>query len=158
MTIERINTECYQKFLVQTGQKRWKAPLTLDVTLEIIQLTENHPYYVNALCRHLWKQDGVPTLGKVRSTWQCHVEQQSPWIISDLDGLTLNRKKVLHALAHHSTNEPQGHSFSKQAELSPSGIRKSLDDLLKLDLIYQDKNGYYQVLDPAVAYFLREHT
>jgi AAA+ ATPase superfamily predicted ATPase len=45
-----------------------------------------------------------------------------------------------------------------QVGLNPSGIKKALTDLSKLDMIYQDKNGYYRLLDPAVSYFIRKHS
>lgn len=157
MTINRISTSCYQQFLNKMAKKRWKKSLNKDVVSEIIHLTENHPYYVNALCRRLWRDDQVPMIGKVRSVWDRYVNQQAPWIINDISGLTLNRKKVLTALAYQSTHEPQGQAFSNRTGLNPSGIKKSLDDLQKLDLVYQDKFGYYHVLDPAMAYYIRQN-
>jgi len=157
MVIDRINTSCYQKFLHEMAQMRWKKFLNKDVAIEIIELTENHPYYINALCRRLWRYDDLPTIGNVRKTWAEYVNQQAPWIITDMSGLTLNRKKVLMALANRPTDEPQGQNFSIQTGLNPSGIKKSLDDLQKLDLIYRDKDGYYCVLDPAIAYFIRQN-
>jgi DNA-binding IclR family transcriptional regulator len=42
--------------------------------------------------------------------------------------------------------------------MNPSGIKRCLDDLQKLDMIYQDKNKYYRVLDPAAAYFIRKNS
>ncbi len=157
MTIDRISTNCYHQFLNETAKKKWKKIINKDVVIEIIHLTENHPYYVNALCRRLWRSDNVPTLGKVRTTWDDYVNQQAPWIITDLSELTLNRKKVITALAFQPTHEPQGLSFSNRTGLNPSGIKKSLSDLQKLDLTYQDKEGYYHVLDPAIAYFIRQN-
>jgi len=35
--------------------------------------------------------------------------------------------------------------------------KKSLDDLQKLDVIYVKTDGHYEVLDPAVAYFIRQY-
>ncbi len=158
MTIDRINSASYKKFINQLAEKRWKQALPDDVFAEIIHLTENHPYYVNALCRHLWRNNNAPTLTDVRTSWVDYVNQQAPWIIHDISELTLNRRKVLTTLAHHPTNEPQSQNFSIQTNLTPSGIQKSLADLQKLDLVYQDKKGYYRILDPTIAYFIRENT
>lgn len=156
MTIDRISTNCYQKFLQTMSQKRWQKELCQDAALEIINLTENHPYYLNALCRYLWRESKVPNIGKVRTTWDDYVRRQSPWIMSDLSALTLNRKRVLSALAQEATQEPQGYNFSVRTGLNPSGVQKSLMGLIKLDLVYLDTKGFYQVLDPAIAYFIRE--
>lgn len=158
MTINRISKNHYHTFLSKMSRKKWGKLLSNDVIEEIIHLTENHPYYINALCRRLWRSDDTPTLMDVRKTWDNYVNQQSVWISNDLSNLTLNRKKVLTALAYQSSNEPQGHSFSKRTGLNPSGIKKSLTDLLKLDMVYIDQNNYYHVLDPVVAYFIRQHS
>ena len=157
MTIDRISAKNYYEFLNKTAKKRWKKTLDRDVVIEIIYLTENHPYYVNALCRRLWRYDNTPTIEKVRNTWDEYVNQQSPWITTDISELTLNRRKVMTALAYQPTNEPQGRNFSNKTGLNPSGIKKSLTDLQKLDLIYKNQQGYYHVLDPAIAYFIRQH-
>lgn len=157
MTIERINTSCYYSFLNKLAKSKWKKTLADDVINEIIHLTENHPYYVNALCRRLWNNDAPPTLENVRNAWDNYVNQQSVWIVDDLSHLTLNRRKVITALAAQPTAEPQGQTFSRKIGLNPSGIKKCLTDLQKLDMVYLNKDKYYCVLDPSVAYFIRQH-
>ncbi len=158
MTIDRITTDYYVQFQHKTAKKKWAKALEKDVTTEIIDITERHTYYVNALCRRLWRNDDMPTISKVRNTWNEYVNQQGVWIIMDLSVLTLNRRKVITALAHQASDEPQGQNFSNRTGLNPSGINKSLTDLQRLDLIYQDQKGYYHVLDPATAYFIRQHS
>lgn len=157
MTIDRIATPCYQHFLNRMAKHRWQLNVDDDVANEIITLTANHPYYFNALCRRLWRENTPPTLANARNTWHNYVIQQSPWIETDLTGLSLNRRKVLTALAFMPTKTPQGQAFSSRTGLNPSGIKKALDDLLKLDLIHLDQNKLYQVLDPAMAYFIKRH-
>lgn len=154
LTIDRISSECYRDFLNKAAKKQWKKILANEVIDEILALTKNHPYYVNALCRSLWLSDSMPVLPNVRNQWHEYVNQQSAWIINDIGNLTLNRKKVLHALALETTDEPQGQAFSKRTELAPSAISKSVEDLQKFDLVYKDKKGYYRILDPAIEYFL----
>ncbi|MBS0359265.1 MAG: ATP-binding protein [Proteobacteria bacterium] len=158
MTVDRIESSCYHDFLNKMAKAKWKKLLNNDAINEIIHLTENHPYYVNALCRRLWRHDDITTISDVRNTWHDYVSQQSIWIANDLSNLTLNRRKVITGLAYEPTNEPQGQAFSIKVGLNPSGIKKCLVDLQKLDMIYLNKNGYYCVLDPAVAYFIRQHS
>jgi uncharacterized protein len=158
MTIERINTASYINFLNKLAKNKWKTKLDSDVIDEIIHLTENHPYYINALCRRLWGNDKPPAIEDVRNIWNNYVNQQNVWIINDLSYLTLNRRKVITALAYKSTNEPQGQVFSKKVGLNPSGIKKCLIDLQRLDMVYLNKDNYYCILDPAVAYFIRQHS
>ena len=158
MTIDRIDATCYQQFLYKMAKSKWKKTLDGEVVNEIIYLTESHPYYINALCHRLWRDDHVPTLADVRNVWDDYVEQQGVWIANDLSHLTLNRRKVLTAIAHQSTDEPQGQAFSRKVGLNPSGVKKSLTDLQKFDMIYLDKSNHYRALDPAVAYFIRKHS
>lgn len=158
MSINRIEATPYQQFLNKMAKNKWKKPLDNDVISEILFLTENHPYYVNALCRRLWRSNAIITLVDVRNVWDNYVTQQGVWITDDLSRLTLNRRKVITALSYQSTNEPQGQEFSGRVGLNPSGIKKALVDLSKLDIVYQDGNGYYHVLDPAVSYFIRKHS
>ena len=157
MTIERIDSAAYHDFINQRAKKRWKKLLNTDALEEITHLTENHPYYVNALCRRLWRGDKLPDLSEIRTIWNDYVNQQGVWITDDLSRLSLNRRKVLTALAIQNTKEPQGQEFSNRVSLAPSAIKKCLDDLKKLDVIYLKPDGYYNVLDPAVAYFIRQH-
>jgi len=158
MTIDRIDTIFYHDFLNKAAKNKWKMHLSDDVINEIAHLTENHPYYMNALCRRLWRSDNLPSIADVRNAWDIYVDKQALWVTNDLSRLTLNRKKVMTALAIQTTNEPQGQEFSERVGINPSGIKKCLDDLQKLDMVYQDKNKYYRVLDPAVAYFIRKNS
>lgn len=157
MTIDRIDTAAYQLFIKKCATLQWKKNLTDDAVVEIIFLTENHPYYLNALCRRLWRNDVMPNVSDVRNAWDYYVEKQGVWIIDDLSRLTLNRKKIITALSFQTTDEPQGHEFSERVSLNPSGIKKCLEDLRKLDMIYIDNNNHYRVLDPALAYYIRKH-
>ncbi len=155
MTIQRIETSCYEKFLQKMAKKKWQKKMANDAILEIIMLTENHPYYLNALCRKIWHQTELPTLKLVRQTWDDYVNQQAPWIMSDISGLSLNRRKVITALAQETTKEPQGQAFSQRTGLNPSGIKRSLMDLMQMDLIIKNHNNHYAVSDPAIAYYIR---
>src|SRR3990167_8384545 len=69
MTIDRIDTVSYIPFINKCAKERWKKHLSDDALSEIIHLTENHPYYVNALCRKLWRGDDAPKIDKVRQCW-----------------------------------------------------------------------------------------
>lgn len=109
------------------------------------------------MCRRLWRHDTLPTIAAARNIGDDFVTQQAAWITNDLSRYTLNRRKVINALAYHPANEPQGQDFSQQAGLNPSAIKKCITDLQKLDMIYLDKNGYYRIMDPALAYYVRKH-
>jgi len=155
MTIDRIHSSCYHSFLNNLAMKRWSQSLNSDVITTIIELTENHPYYINALCRNLWKETKPPAQKDVTSAWKHYVEQQSPWIMTDISELTLNRRKVLQAFAQTRTKEAQGAAFLNRVSMSHGSVKQAIDALIAMDLIYQDYEGYYSILDPAMSFFLR---
>ena len=157
MTIERIDVACYHKFMNKLAKRKWGVTLDADVLNEMTDLTQCHPYYVNALCRFLWRFDEPPNSSKVTNTWDEYINQQKNWITADIGHLTLNRRKVITALAYEATKEPQGAYFSERTGLTPSCTKKSLTDLIKLDMIYCDNKGYYRIIDPAIAYFLCQY-
>ena len=155
MTIDRIATPCYRLFISDLANKKWGRKLEGGVIDAIVELTENHPYYVNVLCRNLWKKEALPTIASVRSSWDDYVAQQSAWIMSDLSGLTINRRRVLQLLVTTPTSQPQSALFVSKLAMSAASVKQSIDALLKVDLICRDHEGVYQVLDPALQYFIQ---
>lgn len=101
----------------------------------------------------LWRQPSTPNTVEVFQAWFNYVKQQAPWIVSDFSKLKLNRRKVLQALAAKPTHELHGMEFLKTTSISPGSIRKILEDLLSLDMIYKDENSYVSLLDPAMAFY-----
>jgi len=156
MPLERITSQHYKLFLNKQAKKRWNLSLEDDVVSEILFLTENHPFYVNALCRRLWRNKNTINLANVNNDWKSYVNQQAAWIMNDFSSLTLNRRKVITALASHPTAEPQGTEFSQLTGINPSGIKKCLVYLERHDYIYTDVQNAYRIFDPAVGYFIRE--
>ncbi len=157
MVLNRIHAESYSIFLNHLATQKWGCSLTEEVVNEIINITECHPYYVNTLCRRLWRNEHPPKIENIVTIWENYIEQQSSWIISDFSRLTLVQRKLLSSLAISPTKEPYGQIFSTFAKISASTIQNTLQVLQKLDLIYQDHNDFYQVLDPAIKYFIRQH-
>lgn len=157
MPLGRIHIKSYRNFLNSLSLSKWNRPLPEDTFDEIINLTECHPYYINALCRRLWNNKTPPQVSDVLATWESYVGQQSSWIIGDFSRLTLTQRKLLTALTLHATSEPHGEKFSNLAQMTPSTIQKTLQTLQRMDLIHQDDKSYYRVLDPAVTYFIRQH-
>jgi len=158
MVLNRISPESYETFLNKLAKSKWNQLILQEVISEIIDITECHPYYINALCRRLWRNDTVPQVSDVLKTWDSYVDQQSSWIISDFSRLTLIQRKLLTALALYPSEEPHGEKFAKFAKMGTSTIQKTLQILQRMDLIYQDQKNFYRVLDPAIAYFIRQHS
>lgn len=157
MTVDRISRESYLQLLQKKSKSRWKTNIDADSAEEIIHLTERQPYYLNALCRQLWHAEKTPPVGSARRKWDLYVMKQGPWIIKDLSNLTINRRKVLTALAESPKKQPLGGDFALSCGLPTSAIQKCISYLLQEDFIHQNTEGKYKALDPAVSYFIRKH-
>ena len=156
MPLDRIEDKAYKLFFNKQAKKKWAAQIDDDTLSEILLLTENHPYYVNALCRKLWHNSLPPTLSQVRACWEEYVDSQAAWIMNDFSALTLSKRKIITALASKPIKEPQGVEFSEMTKLTPSSISKALLYLTRHDYVYKNRENHYCVFDPAIAYFIRK--
>ena len=154
LKLDRISNKDFSHFLQKKAKKKWNKQLDKQVLDEILYLTKCHSFYVNGLCRVLWRLDQPPSLDVVTDTWRYYVTNQHPWIVDDISQLSANQKIILAALAYEPVTEPQSQLFSKKVGLVPANIKRALDTLLKKDYIYRDQGGFYRVLDPAILYYL----
>jgi len=154
MEIKRISTEAYLPILQARAKKQWRKQINPDVVSEILCCTKCHPYYVNALCRQLWKLKVAPSRAKVQSTWLEYIKTQQNWIGDDLSRMTPNQKNILAALAYMPVAEPYASEFCHRVKLGASSVKSVLDSLKKVDFVYVGLDGKYRVLDPAVEEYL----
>lgn len=156
MELGRIKPETYLSILQERAKKRWGIDVKENAIQEIINLTRCHPYYVNALCRQLWKMSLYPAVNIVQKTWLDYVESQSNWITDDLGRLSPNQRNILAAMAYHPITEPYSNEFTDRVKMGASSVKKALDVLLKEDFVCQDKEKQYKVLDPALETYLNQ--
>lgn len=156
MKLDRINVDTYVPILREMAKQRWDNSVSDECIFEILNLTKCHPYYVNALCRHLWRVNKRPSVSAVQREWLEYVETQSSWISDDFARLTPNQRNIIAALAYRYTSEPYGNEFASRVKMGASSIKKSISTLVKNDFIYRDTDGYYKVLDPAMDSYLRK--
>ncbi len=151
--LNRIAKTHYHQYLNKLAEGRWGAHLSADSFNTIIQLTEGHPFYINALCQLLWMEKAIPSVKEVQDTWSHYVKDNRHIISDDVIGLSLNQKKILTILAKEPAKEIYGAEFMMKATLTQSSIRKAVEVLLEKDLIYVD-NENYTLVDPAIRYYL----
>lgn len=156
MELERIKPEIYFPILSLRAKRHWETNPTDSFIQEILNLTRCHPYYVNALCRQLWKLQNIPTINVVQKTWFDYIETQKNWITDDLARLSPNQRNILAALAYQPVLEPYGNEFSDRVKIGASSIKASMNILIKNDFVYRDKDKNYKVLDPAIETYLNQ--
>ncbi len=166
--LDRMLMEDYRPHLQKVAQKRWGCALAIEVIQRILTFVELHPFYVNLLCSEIWRHDLPPTLERVSVAWQvCH-ENEERRVIAELEKLTNNQQDLLKALALSPTAEPTGKHFLKEVGLSLSSVRLGIKTLLEKDMIFKVqkedpqlslfKKGQFRVLDPLIAFTLRQYS
>lgn len=154
ITLERMEKEVYIPHLQQLAILRWKKKLDKNVIERIFSLTELHPYYMNVLCQLLWESEKLPLKDTVDEMWHAYVKTQRHIISHDVIALSPNQRKVITALAKTPVKEIQASEFTAPLKISASSIQQSVDVLVRKDLVYKDKDGFYKVLDPAMRFYL----
>jgi uncharacterized protein len=158
MELDRIKPNSYLPILFDRAKNRWKTISNDSAIQEILNLTKCHPYYVNALCRKIWKIQEAPSTHVVQKAWFDYVETQSNWITDDLARLTPNQRNILAALAYQPIQEPYGNEFSETVKIGPSSIKKTLEILLRDDFVFKDHDKTYLLVDPAIETYLHKIT
>ena len=154
--LEKIKFDTYLPILKNRAEAKWGKSTNLDFIPEILQLTKCHPYYVNALCRHLWRNKDAPSKKATQKTWISYVETQGNWISDDLARLTPNQRNILAALSFRYTTELYGNDFVTRVKMGLSSVKKSISMLMRDDFIYRDGDGTYKIVDPALNSYLQK--
>ena len=97
-----------------------------------------------------------PSVTSVQYQWEDYVKNNRHLIGDDIIGLSLNQKKILVALAKKPVKELYGAEFLTTVKLTQSSIRKAIDVLIEKDLVHCSE-GRYQVLDPAIEFYILTH-
>ena len=155
MQLDRISGDDYKKFISNAAIKHWETEIEQESIVQILSVTERHPFYVNALCNELWFEKVPPSEAQVKLLWKSYVLNHKSVIVSDVIPLSINQKKVLRFLSLESESEPTGQAFSQKIKMNPASVRQALNVLILKDLVYENNEGEYIVLDPAISYYFR---
>lgn len=151
--INRIDKDCYFNFIDEATKKNWENTISSESINEILTLTECHPYYVNRLCRTLWDLETTPEKEEIIKIWNEYVESQKlDWISEMISRMSINQRSVMAALAKEK--EPRGKDFAVKLAMSSSSIQRTINTLMKNDLIFKDAEGYYRILNPVIKSYL----
>lgn len=156
MTLERINVMEYTVFINKAATQRWGKTFSDEGIQKILSITECHPFYVNALCNEIWmNEDFQDDAEWVESIWQSYMFQHKSLIVADIVSLPLNQKKMIRELSNHPEREIYSSHFSLKLKISTASIRRALEALLLKDLVFEDAEGFYRILDPAISYYFK---
>lgn len=154
MELGRIHSDHYAPRLLQLSKKQWGKELDAEIIQAIFDLTECHPFYMNAFCQIIWEQKKQPkNIEALEELWSTYIKQQRYNVSLDVMKLSPNQRKVLVALAQKPEHEVQAAEFIAKLKISASSSQQSISVLLKKDFIMHHEIGY-TLIDPAVKYYL----
>ena len=157
MTLRRIEAEDYRNFLRRVGRTRWRRRVSVEAIDRILALTNRHPHYVNALCAPLWRAEDPPTAASVEAMWERLVAEESGVAAGQVARLAPSQRALLRAIAdtEDGVPHPTSHSFLGPLRLPVSTGVRARDALERDDLIQQEADGRWTLVDPAMAAWLR---
>ena len=154
--MERIGATDYANFFDRASQARWGKHIPSVVTQHVLTLTHRHPYYVNALCARLWEVNKPPTVNTATTLWRDVVAEDAPIVAYQVRNLSATQRAMLVGIATASTVEfPTGREFLAHIRLSASTGSAAKDVLEANDLIRQNDEGHWQLVDPVMAEYIR---
>ena len=136
---EKEFEEFISKKFITTGFK-----VERDAIKEILEFTNNIPYYVQMFCYTLWNEkfwEKKITLSDIEEIGEKIVKQNENYFIELWESLTSYQRKVVVALANREEEKIYSHEFIEKFDLkSPSSLQKTIKELVKKRIIYKKKD------------------
>lgn len=158
--IGRIQKNKYASFIKKTFEKN-KVTINKDVVSRILKLTHAHTYFTQKLCNEIYgesknkvkEEDVLRALNHILTS-------NEPIYFQYRNMLTSNQWKVLQAIAiEERVEKPFAKNFISNHKLGTSSlVKRTLDALLKKDLVYHDmmqENAHYEVQDKFLMRWLQ---
>jgi hypothetical protein len=157
MSLDRISAEHYHPFLQSAAKAKWRKSLSDEVIEEILNVTLRHPYYVNALCDRLWAHSKPPSLPTTATAWDALVEEDRSLMTGKVLRLAASQRGMLKAIAKTpgGVMHPVSQEFLTTIRVPSSTGNRSKEALEELDLIQQDENKAWILVDPVMAAYLK---
>lgn len=155
LELDRIHSDIYIKHLKRLSKKQWGYELSQEVISLVLELTERHSFYMNVFCQKIWEEAKAPAhREEIEKLWHNYVQTQRRNISLDVMKLSANQRKILIALAQNGEQEIQSTDFITPLKISASSAKQALDVLTKKDFVMHT-NGIYEIIDPAIKYYLQ---
>jgi len=151
INLTRITKIDYKKHLNKLALKRWGDNLPELSIDKILNLTEQHPYYVNNLCLRLWESalESPPAIEEIESYWHHFVKEERLETARELSSLSIGQRKVLIAIASGRNKNLTGKKALNIINLTSSSTLEALNVLEQKDYIERHDHEY-SIIDPLI--------
>ncbi len=150
LMLTRISSEEYRKFIQRAAKKQWGRQFDPSALEVILNKTSCHPYYLNALCRQLWRQASPKSARAVASAWDEYVASERHRVSKEINSLSNYQRELLTRLAVHPTTHPRSHEYLAGTTIKSGSISQLIEKLVTHDFIYIDQEGIYCLVDPVI--------
>lgn len=155
--LDRIDIEHYRNHLNKASKLMWQKNLPENVFIEIMKLTQQHPYYVNYLCDYLWTDcESPPEVQDVKRVWEMLVEEERSDLLNEYFQLTENQKRALQFIATKSGRHMLSGDVSKETGMVVSSMSYTINSLMNKDLVESLGKSHYRVINPLYRDLLTE--
>lgn len=153
--LQRIDEKDYLAFINKFAKKKWNKQISKAVFTNLIEVTERHPYYFNAMLRALFLAKTQPGPKTIETTWQDLIGRKRDDLMAETKSLNITQKKILQAIADGINQELTGKEFLNKAKLASASTVRGLEQLLEEDLI--EKLGKrYIMIDPLLKSLIKK--
>lgn len=155
LDISRIDAEAYRKFLGDAARLRWNASLSESAFNDLMNCSQRHPFYVNALARTLWDRRKPPSPATVTAAWADLLVEESERFKVQLLPVPHLTRAVFRLLAAQPTSTPTAQAVLGSLGLSVGTVSAAVRWLEERDLIWRDESNMLCPVDPLMGHYLR---
>lgn len=120
-----------------------------------MELTQRHPYYINALCDEIWSEhESPPDVKQVQACWDYVVESEKSDLIKDFLQLSDNQRKVLMHIANHSEKDLFSSQTFNTIKMAPGSVHTAVTTLIERDFV-EKVGDNYRLIVPAYRDLLK---
>lgn len=149
IALERIGHKDYFDFVNKFAKNKWGKFLSIETFNSLVECTEQHPYYLNALLRSVFLLNTLPVEEDVKRLWISLAEKKRADLFHETDILNVTQKKLLIAISKNIHQELTSKDFLSKHKLASSSVINGLKELIEEDFI-EKRNGKYQFVDPLL--------
>ena len=153
LKLDKIERDAYQKFILHKFEEN-KKKINRETINEILDWTNLHTYYVQLLCNRIYANSGKQVKAEsLRNEAMKILKEQEYVFFGYRDLITKQQWNLLKAIAYDGKvfNITSKDFIQKHNLGSPSTVNRSLNALLKKELIFTEHNSdgilYYSVYD-----------
>ena len=122
----------------------------------MVKVTRQSPYYAQALGYRAFEMaDEECSLEDAHRAFSSLLENERYGYQAVVQALSVGQLKLLRALALEPTSSLTSTEFLKRYDLSLGGVQSARQKLLDMDII-EEKNKYWQVVDPVFATWMQK--